>query len=76
MISCQEIYGCFAETLTLAAVHHTGNYGLGPSDPNLAKDIYHKAQRLGFRTAPLQFFGQAVGRKRFEEAARARDESK
>lgn len=65
MISCQEIYGCFAETLTLAAVEHTGNFGLGPSDPSLAKDIFIKARDVGFALAPLQFFGQAVNEKRF-----------
>jgi predicted amino acid dehydrogenase len=74
MVSCHEVYGCFAETLTLAAIHHNGNYGLGLSDPVLAKDIFLKAQGIGFRTAPLQFFGQAINEKRFQRAVQARNQ--
>jgi predicted amino acid dehydrogenase len=75
MVSCQEVYGCFAETLTLAALGHRGNYGLGPSDPELAKDILAKGRKLGISLAPLQFFGQGVSEKRFRRAALARLES-
>ncbi len=75
MVSCHEIYGCFAETLTLAAIHHKGNYGLGLSDPVLAKDIFMKAQKIGFKTAPLQFFGQAINEKRFQRAVQARNQN-
>jgi hypothetical protein len=71
MISCHEIYGCFAETLTLAAQGHAGNYGLGRSDPALAHDILGRARQLGFRMAPLQFFGEAIGERRFRAAAGA-----
>lgn len=71
MISCQEVYGCLAETLTLAACGHRGNYGLGTSDPSLAQDIWAKARRLGFRLAPLQFGGQAISEKRFHQAIQA-----
>ncbi len=72
MISCREIYGCLAETLTLAASHHRGNYGLGPADPTLAGDIRRRAAAFGFGLAPLQFFGQAVMDERFERVARVR----
>lgn len=51
MISCLEIYGCFAETLTLAAHQHQGRYGLGPADPLLARDILAKG-KIGFSRAP------------------------
>jgi predicted amino acid dehydrogenase len=72
MISCREIYGCFAETLALAASRWRGNYGLGPSDPALASEIKAKAETLGFSSAPLQFFGQTIRDARFERAARVR----
>jgi len=72
MISCQEVYGCFVETITLAACGHRGNYGLGPSNPLLAQDILVKARELGISPAPLQFFGQAVSEKRFRHAAQVR----
>jgi predicted amino acid dehydrogenase len=72
MISCREVYGCFAETLTLAASGHAGNYGLGRSDPELAEDILARARRLGFTMAPLQFFGEAVGEQRVRRAVEAR----
>jgi predicted amino acid dehydrogenase len=72
MISCREIYGCFAEMLALAACDWRGNYGLGPADPTLALDIKAKAEALGFASAPLQFFGQVVQNDRFQRAVRAR----
>jgi fatty aldehyde-generating acyl-ACP reductase len=75
MVSCQEVYGCFAETLTLATSGHRGNYGLGPSDPELAKDILAKARNLGISLAPLQFFGQGVSEKRFRQAMLVRSQS-
>lgn len=75
MLSCYEIYGCLAETFTLAASDHRGTFGLGASDPALAKQITHTAQALGFGTAPLQFFGYCVPPERFERAARARAEA-
>ena len=60
MISCQEVYGCFAETLTLAVYDQRANYGLGRADPVLAADILGKARRLGIGMAPLQFYGEAL----------------
>jgi predicted amino acid dehydrogenase len=75
MISCHEVYGCFAETLTLAALGQAGNYGLGRSDPALAHDILARAKGLGFRMAPLQFFGEAIGEQRFGTAAAARSKA-
>jgi len=74
MISCREVYGCFAETLTLAAGEHSGNYGLGRSDPALAQDILTRAREVGFTMAPLQFFGEAVGEKRMNQVVEARTE--
>jgi fatty aldehyde-generating acyl-ACP reductase len=73
MISCREVYGCFAETMTLAAYRQHGHYGLGPADPVLAQDILVKAKSLGFSLAPLQFFGQAVSEQRFRLAAQQRN---
>jgi fatty aldehyde-generating acyl-ACP reductase len=75
MISCREVYGCFAETLTLAALNHVGNYGLGRSDPALAHEILGRSKDLGFRMAPLQFFGEAISERRFRMASAARPES-
>jgi predicted amino acid dehydrogenase len=75
MLSCREIYGCFAEMLALAAIQWRGNYGLGPADPSLARDIKMKAEALGFARAPLQFFGQAVREQRFSRAASARSQA-
>jgi fatty aldehyde-generating acyl-ACP reductase len=72
MISCREIYGCFAEMLALAAGGWRGNYGLGPADPALALDIKARAEAHGFSSAPLQFFGQVVQNDRFQRAVRAR----
>jgi predicted amino acid dehydrogenase len=74
MISCREVYGCFAEMLALAACGWRGNYGLGAADPALAVDIKAKAETLGFARAPLQFFGQVVRDTRFRRVARARGE--
>jgi predicted amino acid dehydrogenase len=72
MVSCQEIYGCFAETLTLAASGHQGNYGLGPADPGLAADILARARKLGIGMAPLQFYGGAVSQRQFERVSEVR----
>ena len=72
MLSCHEVYGCFAEMLALSALEWRGNYGLGPADPALARDIKSKAEGIGFTRAPLQFFGQAVRDQRFRRAAAAR----
>lgn len=64
-VSCKETYGCFAEILVLALYNYRKNYGLGNSDPVLAKDILSKAKRIGFTTAPFQCFDEAVERERF-----------
>lgn len=72
MVSCQEIYGCFAETLTLAVFDNRTPYGLGPSDPALAVDIMARARRLGIGMAPLQFYGEALGDARASQAIAAR----
>src|SRR5262249_28875424 len=48
MLSCHEVYGCFAEMLALAATGWRGNYGLGPADPALARDIKARAEAIGF----------------------------
>lgn len=72
MLSCQEIYGCFAETLTLAACDHRANYGLGRSDPVLAVDILAKARRLGINPASLQFYGEALSDVRVRQVIAAR----
>jgi fatty aldehyde-generating acyl-ACP reductase len=69
LVSCKEIYGCFAEVLTLALTGHEGSYGLGSADPALAGDIMARAGRIGFRPAPLQCFGQVVSDERFKRAA-------
>ncbi|MBN2158234.1 MAG: hypothetical protein JW807_02475 [Spirochaetes bacterium] len=68
LLSCKETYGCFAEILTLAMTDHTGNYGLGTAEPALAGDIMERAEKIGFRPAPLQCFGQVVPEERFETA--------
>ena len=70
------MYGCFAETLILAACGHRGNYGLGPSDPRLARDILAKGQEIGFSLAPLQFFGQAWREERFHRVAQVRRQAR
>jgi predicted amino acid dehydrogenase len=75
MLSCHEVYGCFAEMLALGAIGWRGNYGLGPADAALARDIKSKAEAIGFARAPLQFFGQAVRDQRFRRAAAARSQS-
>jgi predicted amino acid dehydrogenase len=72
MVSCQEIYGCFAETLTLAVYDQRSNYGLGRSDPALAVDILAKAGRLGIGMAPLQFYGEALNDARVKAVTAAR----
>lgn len=72
MVSCQEIYGCFAETLTLAVYDQRANYGLGRSDPALAVDIMAKANRLGIGMAPLQFYGEALNEARISRVVSAR----
>ncbi len=72
MVSCQELYGCFAETLTLAVYDQKTNYGLGRSDPVLAVDIMAKANRLGIGMAPLQFYGEALSEQRIRNAAQSR----
>ncbi len=72
MVSCQELYGCFAETLTLAVYDQKTNYGLGRSDPVLAVDIMAKANRLGIGMAPLQFYGQAVSEERIRNTTESR----
>ncbi|MBI1924469.1 hypothetical protein HYR99_09475 [Candidatus Poribacteria bacterium] len=76
MLSCREMYGCFAETLILAACKHRENYGLGPADPRLARDILAKGQGIGFSLAPLQFFGQAWREERFHRAVQARRQAR
>jgi len=70
VISCKETYGCFAEILVLALCGHKGNYGLGHSDPRLAKDILVKSRQVGFSLAPPQCFDEAVEEKRFKKASR------
>ncbi len=74
MLSCRELYGCFAETLILTALNHYGNYGLGLSDPDLAEDILHKGRDIGFTRAPLQFSGLAIREERFLQLAQCRDD--
>ncbi len=69
-ISCKEVYGCFAETLVLALHKQRKNYGLGYSDPKLAKDILLKAKNFGFSSAPFQCFDEAVEEERFARVAR------
>ncbi len=60
-VSCKETYGCVAEIFILALNHFSENYGLGNSDPVLAKDILSKARQLHCSTATLQCFDEAVG---------------
>ncbi|MGA1839984.1 MAG: hypothetical protein ACMUIU_05090 [bacterium] len=72
LISCKETYGCFAETLVLSLYGRKKNYGLGYSDPKLAKDIMLKAKKIGFSSAPLQCFDEAVEAERFIEVKRHR----
>lgn len=72
MVSCQEIYGCFAETLTLAVFDNRATYGLGPADPALAVEIMGRARRLGIGMAPLQFYGEALSDVRADRAVAAR----
>jgi len=67
LLSCKEVYGCFAEAITLSLVKHRGNYGLGSSDIKLAKDIMTKANRFGISCAPLQCFDKAVEEERFKK---------
>ncbi len=69
-ISCKEIYGCFAETLVLALHKQRKNYGLGYSDPKLAKDILFKAKKFGFTSALFQCYDEAVENKRFSMVTR------
>lgn len=64
-MSVKEVYGCFAETITLGLYGWKRNYGLGYSDPRLAKDILAKAKKRGFNSAPLQCFDEAVEEERF-----------
>jgi len=45
MLSCHEVYGCFAEMLALGAIGWRGNYGLGPAEPSPR----NKAMELGPR---------------------------
>lgn len=66
LISCKEVYGCFAELLILALMNYKRNYGLGPADPKLAKDITGKAEMVGISSASLQCFDKAVEEKRFK----------
>ncbi|MBU4305033.1 MAG: hypothetical protein KJ893_05360 [Candidatus Omnitrophica bacterium] len=66
LVSCKETYSCVAETLTLGLYGYKKNYGLGQSDPALAKDIMTKARQRGFNSAPLQCFDEAVEEERFE----------
>ena len=70
VISCKETYGCFAEILVLALYGYKGSYGLGHSDPLLAKDILAKSRQIGFSLAPPQCFDEAVEEKRFKKASR------
>ena len=53
---------------------HVRTYGLGPSDPVLAKDILAKARDLGIVPAPLQFCGQAIREPRFRAVSEIRRE--
>ena len=76
LLTSKEIYGCFAETLVLALMDYSGNYGLGQADPVLAKDIMHKAGELDFSIAPFQVFGQTVSKERFSKALNARNINK
>lgn len=66
LISCSQAYGCLAETFILAALGHEGNYGLGDSDPELARDILEKGKRLGFVDAVFQNYGSAIEESRIE----------
>ncbi|MCM8773593.1 MAG: hypothetical protein NC820_02505 [Candidatus Omnitrophica bacterium] len=70
LISCKEVYGCFAEVLTLAISGYRGNYGLGVSSPKLAKDIINKANKLGFQPAPFQCFDHGIEEDRFKIVSR------
>ena len=67
LISCKESYGCLAEAFTLALYNHQKNYGLGYANIALAKDIMLKAQKVGFSSAPLQCFDEAIEEKRFRK---------
>jgi predicted amino acid dehydrogenase len=65
--SCNQAYGCLAETFILAAFGHRGNYGLGDADPRLAKEIMEKGKRLIFDNAVLQSYGFAVEERRIKK---------
>jgi fatty aldehyde-generating acyl-ACP reductase len=67
MIGAKQTYGCFAETLVLAANGHRCHFGLGDASPLLAADIEERAHRLNFTAAPLQAFGQKVDATRIEK---------
>lgn len=67
IISCKETYGCFAEILVLALYNYHTNYGLGYADVVLAKDILSKAKKVGFSSAPLQCFDEAIEEERVEK---------
>ena len=64
LVSCKQAYGCLSESFILAAYGHKGNYGLGDSDPVLAKDIWEKGKKLGVRNAAFQNYGIAVEEER------------
>ncbi|MCK9614473.1 MAG: hypothetical protein M0R48_03095 [Candidatus Omnitrophica bacterium] len=63
--SCKETYGCLAEVLVLALYGYKKNYALGYADPVLAKDIVNRAKKIGFSSAPLQCFDEAIDDKKF-----------
>ncbi len=63
--SCKETYGCFAEVLVLALYGYKKNYALGYANPKLAKDILKRAKKIGFSSAPLQCFDEAIDEKKF-----------
>lgn len=69
LISCKEVYGCFAEVLTLAMIGYKGNYGLGQSNPRLARDIMSKSNRIGFCLAPLQCYDQVIPEERYKKVS-------
>jgi fatty aldehyde-generating acyl-ACP reductase len=66
-VSCKETYGCVAEIIVLALFGYTTNYGLGSSDPRLARDIINKAKKAGFRLAPLQCYDESIDESRLEK---------
>lgn len=66
LVSCRQAYGCLAETFVLAALRRTSSYSLGDADTRLAKDIFAKSRRMGFKSTAFQSFGFVVEDSRIE----------